>query len=341
MEQERQPKHLTPEPIFELFHGYWGSATLKAVADYDIFTLVAEGKKTVEAISGAIGAPLRSTRILLNGLVALQLLTKTQDEYHLTALADTFLVKGREGYIGGLSGIFMYPTLWEAMGKLTEAVKTGTTPLTEHAETPSHPFWEFFSTASWPFAKPGAEAVAEALGIRMGSDKGLRVLDLACGSGFYGLTLLERDRRAHLTFVDWEPVLAVPRERAQELGLADRVSFRPGGLFEVDYGSGYDVVILSQVYHHFSLEKAAVLTRKAYQALKPGGKIAIHDFIPDEERAQKPFPLLFAVLMLAWTPQGDTYTFSEYEALLQQEGFHGIILHEPPELLSQIIVAEK
>lgn len=341
MEQRNDSMSLTPEPIVQMLQGYWASAIVKAGIDLAIFTHVTEGRRTVEALARAIGAPPRGTRIFLNGLLALQLLAKDGEEYHLTPLAEAFLVRGREGYIGDVAAIMTHPILWQAMVRLSEAVRQGGTILEQHAETPAHPFWETFSVASRSLAQQGAEVIAELLGVRPGNAQGLEVLDIACGSGLYGFVLAQRDREARITCVDWENVLPIARRYAETLGLSNRVRFLPGDIFEVEYGSGYDVAILSHVYHHFSQEKASALTRKVYAALREGGRIAIHDFVPDEERAARPFPLLFAVLMLVWTRQGDTYTFAEYRTLLEEAGFRRIILHEPAELLSQIIVAEK
>ena len=61
--------------------------------------------------------------------------------------------------------------------------------------------------------------------------------------------------------------------------------------------------------------------KKVFDALAPGGTIAIAEWIPNEERTGPPPALIFAVNMLVATEEGDTFTFGEMSAWLREAGF--------------------
>src|SRR6185436_15691404 len=104
--------------------------------------------------------------------------------------------------------------------------------LESHAEVPENPFWETFARSTASFAVPGAMALGALLGEWLGARREIRVLDVACGSGLYGLTLA-RDPRVELTLLDWPNVLVETRKWALRTGAdASRVRYIEGNLFE-------------------------------------------------------------------------------------------------------------
>jgi hypothetical protein len=82
------------------------------------------------------------------------------------------------------------------------------------------------------------------------------------------------------------------------------------------------------IYHHFSIEKNLELSRRLYQSLAPDGALVIVDFIPDEGREHNRWAQMFALTMLLWTQDGDSYTFSEYQRMLEPAGFRDLALKE-------------
>ena len=67
------------------------------------------------------------------------------------------------------------------------------------------------------------------------------------------------------------------------------------------------------------------MLQKCFAALKPGGRAVTLEFIPNEDRITPPSNAAFALIMLASTPAGDAYTFSELESMFSEAGFalHG------------------
>ncbi|MBS1860031.1 MAG: methyltransferase type 12, partial [Acidobacteria bacterium] len=115
----------------------------------------------------------------------------------------------------------------------------------------------------------------------------------------------------------------------------------PGSAFEVDYGGPYDIVLLTNFLHHFDRATCVGLLRKVHAALKPGGRAAALEFVPNEDRVSPPMAAAFALVMLASTPSGDAYTLSEYESMYREAGFARIAGHPVPAGPHTIVMGER
>jgi 2-polyprenyl-3-methyl-5-hydroxy-6-metoxy-1,4-benzoquinol methylase len=155
----------------------------------------------------------------------------------------------------------------------------------------------------------------------------MKVLDIAAGHGLYGITVAQHNAAAQIFAVDWQNVLTVATENAARAGVADRYHTIPGSAFEVDFGHGYDVALLTAFLHHFDPATIVGLLRKIRAALKPDGLLAAVEIIPNEDRISPPFAARFAMTMLANTPGGDAYTSPELERMLREAGFQQNRLH--------------
>jgi ubiquinone/menaquinone biosynthesis C-methylase UbiE len=184
-----------------------------------------------------------------------------------------------------------------------------------------------------------AENIAELLNARSGQP--WRVLDIAASHGIYGITLAQHNRHAEITAVDWPNVLEVAKENARKAGVDSRYRLLPGSALEIDFGSGFDVVLITSFLHHFDLRTNEALLRKLHAALAPGGRAVIVEFIPDEDRTSPPIAAKFSLTMLATTPSGDAYTFSEYERILRSAGFRSAEMYPIPSEPQKIILAMK
>jgi tRNA G37 N-methylase Trm5 len=120
-------------------------------------------------------------------------------------------------------------------------------------------------------------------------------------------------------------VLELAKENAARFGVADRYETIPGSAFDVDLGSGYDLVLVPNFLHHFSLAQNQELLKRVHSALRPGGRIAVVEFVPNEDRVTPPSPAAFSLTMLAGTPSGDAYTFRELNQMFTNAGFSGTI----------------
>jgi ubiquinone/menaquinone biosynthesis C-methylase UbiE len=98
----------------------------------------------------------------------------------------------------------------------------------------------------------------------------------------------------------------------------------------VDHGTGYDIALMTNFLHHYDTPTCTALLKKIAGVLKPGGRIAILEWVPNDDRVTPPGTASFAMQMLGGTPLGDAYTFAEYSAMLKAAGFAGATSYPLP-----------
>jgi 2-polyprenyl-3-methyl-5-hydroxy-6-metoxy-1,4-benzoquinol methylase len=319
----------SPERILGTLNAYQQTAALKAAIELDLFTPVGEGADTPAVIARRCGATDRGIRILCDYLTLNGLLVKSGGRYTLTPTAAVFLSKKSPGYLGGLVGFLGTPSLMRNFDHLAETIRTGVVP--EQGNTVAgeeQELWVEFARSMAPIMAPAARAMANILQVESAGP--VRILDIAAGHGIFGLTFAQRNAQAQVVAVDWPGVLAVATENARKMGVEGRLRSLPGDAFAVDYGSGYDIALVTNFLHHFDAPTCTTLLRKVASAMKPGGRVAILEFTPNEDRVSPPAAAAFALTMLAGTPAGDAYTFAELERMAVAAGFRSVAAHELP-----------
>jgi ubiquinone/menaquinone biosynthesis C-methylase UbiE len=148
------------------------------------------------------------------------------------------------------------------------------------------------------------------------------VLDVAAGHGLYGIAIAKVAPDAEIVAVDWGAVLTVAVRNAAKSGISQRYRTIAGSAFEVEWGNGYDLVLVPNFLHHFDEATNVALLRKVRASLSDVGQCWAVEFVPNEDRiSPAPMPATFALAMLATTPKGDAYTATEYAAMAREAGF--------------------
>jgi hypothetical protein len=329
-----------PTVVFTMLNGFQQSAAVTAAIELELFTAIGKETVTADALADRVRASARGVRILCDYLVVHGLLSKNDGRYALAPVSAAFLDKSSPAYLGSVATFLASDTMAASFRDLTAAVRHGGTVLgAQGTMAPEHPVWVEFARAMMPMMVPLAHAIAEILAGDGGPVR--EVLDIAAGHGLFGVTVAGRFPEARVTAVDWPAVLEVAKENAHKAGVADRVRTRPGSAFDVELGSGHDVVLVTNFYHHFDLDTCRTLARRFHDSLAPGGRMVTLEFIPDPERVSPPPAAVFPLVMLASTERGDAYTFAEYERVFAEAGFARSVLHAPPQLGQRIVVSYK
>jgi len=241
-------KSVTPERIMQFMWGYAPPLVLEAAVRHRVFDVLDTGPRTIEQLHAETGASLRGLRAVLNTLVGLELLCRDeQGRYTLTPESATYLVRGKPDYRGGML-LHITAQLLPKWMQLNEIVRTGKPAMSVNREDEGATFFQQFVEDLFPFNHAAAQALAGALGIAKAT-KSVRVLDLAAGSGVWGIILAQKSPHVRVTAVDWPSVLEVTRRVAQREGVADRFQFVRGDLHQADFGSGHDIAILGHILH--------------------------------------------------------------------------------------------
>ena len=268
------------------------------------------------------------------------MLTKEGNTYGLTLDSSVFLDKHSPAYLGGATEFLASPMITEGSKHLSAAVRKGGTAMENDGTVgPDNPVWVKFARAMAPMMSMPSQLIAKLVDPE--ANRPLRILDIAAGHGLFGIGFATHNPQAEITALDWPAVLEVAKENAANSGVADRYKTIEGSAFDVDLGSGYDLVLLTNFLHHFDAPTNEQLLRKVHAALGEGGKAVTLEFIPNDDRVTPPDTATFAMMMLTSTPSGDAYTFAELEKMFANAGFSGSVLHPLPPTIEQVVVSEK
>ncbi len=314
---------MTPERLMQLAWGYAPPLIIEAAVRNGVFDALDGGARTVAELSAETGASERGLTAISDALVGLGLLEKDGPaRYRLAPESAAFLVKDKPGYLGGFFRHISTQLVPDWL-HLTETVRTGKPPVAVNDEATGSPFFQDFVESLFAVNYPGAKRLGEHLGLSRAIAP-VRVLDLAAGSGVWGIALALQTPHVTVTAVDWPGVLETTRRVVDRYGLTQRYAFVAGDLLRAEFGAGHRIATLGHILHTEGEARSRELLRKTFGALAPGGTIAIGEFLVSQDRTGPPHCLLFAVNMLLHSSAGNAYSFEEIAAWLTEAGFTDI-----------------
>lgn len=306
--------------ITQLASAYRDSKILLTAASFNLFDHLEE-PRSVEELASKLGAEPCALEVLLNALVALGFLEKSESRYRNSPEASRYLVSSSEEYLGHwLRHANRGFARW---AKLEEAV---------FGRAPEEESRLEFLLALDRFARMRAEELARAVSL-----KGKRTLvDLGGGSGAYSIAFAQRYGIA-ATVVELPDTAPATREILRQRGV-ENIRIVEADFLSEDFGRGYDAALLSNIVHFLSEDKNRRLCRRVYDALAEGGIIIIHDYILEDSKVEPAEAAIFSVHMLL-SSEGRVYSWSEIEAWLREAGFRGLRRIELSE--TRVVVGER
>jgi len=321
---------VTPERIMQFAWGYVPTLVLEAAIQHRVFDVLDGAPKTVAETAAATGASQRGLRAVMNVLVGLNFLAKTDGErYALTPESEAFLVSTKPSFQGGM----LRHTSKQLVPKwlqLNDIVRTGKPSVAVNQEGIGSDFFQKLVVDIFPMSYPAAQVLAKHLALGKAGAAACTVLDLASGSGVWGIALAQSSEQVRVRAVDWVEVLPATRRTVAQFGLTDRFTFVAGDLESAEFGTGHTVATLGHILHSEGEARSRALVRRAFDALGPGGTICIAEFLVNADRTGPVGSLFFAANMLVNTDDGDTYSFEEIREWLTEAGFKDARLLESP-----------
>ncbi|MBW8868659.1 MAG: methyltransferase domain-containing protein [Acidobacteria bacterium] len=302
------------------------SAVLFAASELDVFSKLSAGPMTAAEVASACGAKVDPTRFVLDACVTTALIERDGDKYKNSPTAEFFLVRGKGPYIG--DGLKYAEDLYPAWGRVAELMRTGVPqmpPETILGDDPEKT--RAFVLAMHERAK-GIGAV-----LPHGADLTGRkhLIDIGGGPGTYAVGLVRQTPGLRATVLDRPGVLAVTKELVAEQGFSDRVSLRPADYLKDEFGTGYDVALLSGMMHRETPESCQLLLRKAFAALDPGGMVMVSDvFFDDDAKQTPPFATFFALNMMLTADHGTCHARTEMARWMEAAGFTNVEIKPLP-----------
>jgi 2-polyprenyl-3-methyl-5-hydroxy-6-metoxy-1,4-benzoquinol methylase len=331
---------ISPDRLMQFTFGFAPPLMIEAAIRYGIFDILDNGARALDTLCAQTGTSPRGLRMVLNALVGLDVLSKDEaGRYALTEESATFLVSGKPTYHGAFFLLTRQPML-ACWGQLHDVIRSGRPTHHINREQEGTGFFQQFVEDIFPIHYPAAQVLAEALAVSLPTVP-ISVLDLAAGSGVWSVALAQRLPHIRVTAVDWPGIIPITKKVAARNGLAERYAFVAGDLHTADFGQGHMIATLGHILHSEGEERSRQLIEKTFEALTPGGTIAIAEILVDAERKAVVPALIFAVNMLVNSDDGDTFSLDEIRNWLQDAGFERVRTVEAPGLAPLLILATK
>ncbi|MCC6140655.1 MAG: methyltransferase [Nitrospira sp.] len=282
--------------------------------ELDLFTKIGVRRWTIPQLAKSLSVSERGLSILCRNLAMAGLLTKTGESYRNSRLAATALNARHAAYRKNYLDLMMnHEKDW---GRLGESVRTGRQLDEDVPEEPG--YRQRFTWAMHYRTVETAPKIAAQVDVHGAA----MLLDLGGGPGTYAMAFLSKHPRLRATVGDRPAALEVAREIAATHKAGSRLSYVPIDFTQEAIPGTYDVIWYSNVLHIYSPETNRAIFRRALAALNPGGRLLIQDaFLHDREGLRPAEANLFAVSMLLFTEEGNTYTAAATRGWLKEAGF--------------------
>ena len=316
------PQPVTPDAIMQLGFAYWGSRTLLSAVELGLFTVLARGPMTLEAVRSRLGLHERSARDFLDALVALGMLQRDGGRYANTPATDLYLDRTKPTYMGGMLEM-MSRRLFGFWDGLTEGLRTGE-PQNE-ARTGGDIFDALYKDPDrlkqFLAAMTGLSfGIAQAMAAKFRWPDYRSFVDVGAAQGGLAVTLATSHPHLRGIGADLPVVGPIFEEYIAAHGLSERVEFAPLDFFK-DPIPRADVVIMGHILHDWDLPTKKMLIAKAYDALPRGGAFIVFESLIDDDRRGNAFGLLMSLNMLIETRGGFDYTGADGAAWMREAGF--------------------
>jgi len=214
---------------------------------------------------------------------------------------------------------------WHLLEGLEELLRTGR-GLDLHRKLHGKEKWERYQRAMLDLSRIAAPILARLVPVRPGSGY---LLDIGGSHGLLGAAICQRHPPMRSIVLDLGVAIQQAREVAHSAGVDDVVEHRAGNVLTDELPAEMDVVLLSNIIHHFTPDEAIRVLQKTRRAMKHSGTVAIWDFdrpAPDAppELAADACALYFRLTSASQCVSGETYA-----TWLRQAGFRGVRLKRP------------
>jgi SAM-dependent methyltransferase len=314
-----------PDPFEDSFTALIRARALTSASMLGLFDALHGRPATSEELARRLELDPLGTETLAGTLVAVGYLDRDGELLRNAAVSERLLVRSSEDSIATFVGE-QADLHWQVLDLLPASLRDGRAYRLHEEHWEETERWEGYIRGLFEISRPADELNAG----RVPVERPRRLVDVAGGHGGFAMAMCRRHPTLEATVIDLPPSAAVGRRIVEEQGLADRVSFREGDVFEIGLGTDLDVVSVFNLIHHLPEERNRELFRMAREALGSGGCLVVGDTAypePGEEWAEN--GAVSSLLFYAWS-HGRNFTRSEIGRWLADSGFESVEMHLTP-----------
>lgn len=318
---KKEPTPFSFDPIAEAFieqaNLYQNSIVFLTAIELDLFNTIGYDNLTAEEIASKLDIPVRGLIRLLNALVALNFLRKDGARYSNNSNGLNYLVRGSPNYIGNFRPFRLTFGRWL---NLTKTIKEGgSRDDFNFRNLPAEDIDSILSFMNWRANRQAPEFIKF-----LNLSKVMRVLDLGCGPGTFGMEILKYNINIDLTLFDYPEIIGFTRKFIERKGFNGLVRTKQGDFLIDDIGKNYDLIIISNVLRLYSFNDCLRILNKAFDALNYKGKVVVQEILLETTRISPIFGTLHSLELFLTTSNGDLLTEPEIILLLKEAWFSEI-----------------
>src|SRR5690242_738178 len=255
--------------------GHVEARIVQTAVELRIFDALTEAVQDAPSVASNLSLDPRATELLMNALVALELLEKSDGKFSLMAVSRRYLTRSSPHYLGGM--ILFDASLWASWERLPDAIRSGSPvrPANMYQDDPAETAVFIDAMDSLVRARGDAEAITKAIDF----DGVAMMLDIGSGPATYPIALCRNYPTLRATIFDLPGTLEMTRRYVAEAGLADRIQLIAGDYRRDTIPGKYDLVFLSNIIHGEDEAENAALMKKVSGNLVANGRVVIKDHI--------------------------------------------------------------
>jgi demethylspheroidene O-methyltransferase len=308
------------EAMFDLVAGFCHSQILQALVAFDIPSLLLETERDVATLAKRCSVPPDRMTVLLNGGVAIGLLTRRRTgRYGLTMRGAALTA------VPGLAGMIRHHSV------LYRDLSDPVAFFRGESDTELAAFWPYVfgaGAASDPetattYSRLMAESqvlVAEDTLAALSLSGVRHLMDVGGGTGAFLAAVAAAVPSLQLTLFDLPAVAPAARGRFGALGINDRVTIVSGSFRDDPLPRGADAISLVRVLYDHSDDTVRSLLRAVHAALPPGGRLIISEPMTGGADPTRPGDAYFALYCMAMRT-GRARSAAQIEELVRKAGF--------------------
>ena len=329
----------TAEDISKIAFGFMASKTLFAALHVDLFSYLSGGGKNAQALADASGVPVNRITTIATALRSLGLFTLEDGKLCNSPAAEAFLVKGAKYDFGDYLRYQINGQMYPVMGQLNASMDGTLNPddIASYANWMSDPVQaRIYSKAQHAGSLGPGKTIARL--VDLSDAKSL--LDVGGGTGAMTISLCKANPDLNATIIDFPNVSEIGWEYISDAGLVDRVRYIPANALECQWPTGRCAVLMSYLFSGVPESSLAGLLSDAFNTLRPGGTLMVHDFMVNED-AEPPLAALWHVQHMAFTPEASSMTAARIMTDMEAAGFENPIEAEVIAGMTRIVYARK
>jgi len=304
--------------LLETTWATWRFTAIRGLLSIDAFEQLAAGPLTIGELAERCGANAEILRRVLRCVAATGLLRSAGPQrYELTDACHAAM----DGW--AFPGLLFNadPEIWNALGEITETIRTGKAPLVDrygglygYLATRPETAAGFDALVKSTYT-PVASALAKAIDFgALGT-----VVDVGGGHGGFITAILQTHRGVRGILTELDRALPGARAHLAANGLADRCDVVACDFFTDPLPPGAGGYLLAHVIHNWNDEQAVAILRAVRSVIPDNGRLLLVEaIIPDDDSPHLAKDLDIRLLTIL---PGGGRTESEYARLLAEASF--------------------